>query len=1090
MSRVTSEAAIGEEEPRLVLTAGARAAESLLLATLDPLLDAAAADPALLARPAVIVVPSASLRRHLAARLVAHRGRSVAGVSVVPVLTLARVVVERCGEVVPGGEALFPVLVQRAARREGSLRSGLDPLQDGYAPLAGTVRDLLDAGFEPALAEALEERLAELGAGRRDPEVDRALAVVRVAVAVHDAMAEAGLGTDAALLRRAAALLAADPERALPARALFVHGFAEATGLTADLLEALVRHCGASVVLDQPPDPAEPGRPDLGVAFTARLRERLEGVAGRATTADEATVPPAETELVEADGSFGEARAAAVRIRALLDAGVRPERIGVAARELGTLQHAIAQQFGRLAIPFSAPGAPGLAGPATRRLAALLELLADGEAASLDAWMAVRGGARDDSDLRLALRAAGAVRLGDVAGLDVAALAAGGDSVSLPVRTGVTTVEDGDGEVRVRPRRKLAARRLEAAVGEAAALCAALRPGAGSVQPSRHLAWLRELIDRHLGWQPGDPGAGAVTDQLEALARELPAGERLERDEFVTLLRRPLGEAGREPLGGAGGGVQVLGAMDARGTTFEHLLILGVNRDVFPRVAREDPLLPDRVRRALRVVLPELPLKAGGADEERYLFAQLCSSATRVVVSWQASDDDGKPRPPSPLVERLRLARGGELPRAAGEGGVGERLRPAHEHAVLAGLHGSRSDFAAALEVALGPRPTAGELAAGRTAVLDEADPDFRSPAGRARSRQPGPYHGLVGAVRSAGEARSALHVTRLEEVAACGWKVFLERLLGLEPAPDPASELPTVTPLMVGELVHAVLERIVHEARPDLPTRLDEAAAATAVQVPWPEAGRLDELVSDEAARVARGAGFGLPGLGALLALLARPYLDLAGRLDWPSGGGPAVLGVEVEGELKVRDGGGNEWPVGFRADRVDRDPTTGAIRLTDYKIGRPPYHWKRESTRRDHLLGDVASGRRLQALAYALGTPGPAVGRYLFLGPAEDEAVERVVGLAGDDDEATASFATVVAAVLDAWRGGAFLPRVVDEQGVTPRLCEYCEVRQACLLDDSGARQRLLRWLAAREAAGVEPVAAARAWWALASRDREEEE
>jgi hypothetical protein len=49
---------------------------------------------------------------------------------------------------------------------------------------------------------------------------------------------------------------------------------------------------------------------------------------------------------------------------------------------------------------------------------------------------------------------------------------------------------------------------------------------------------------------------------------------------------------------------------------------------------------------------------------------------------------------------------------------------------------------------------------------------------------------------------------------------------------------------------------------------------------------------------------------------------------------------------------------------------------------------------------------------------------------------------------------------------------------------------VRQACLLDDSGARQRLVRWLTAREQAGVPALAAARAWWALVARDPEEEE
>ncbi|MBP1620469.1 MAG: hypothetical protein H6Q02_1236, partial [Acidobacteria bacterium] len=427
-----------------MLTAGARAAEAFVLDALGPLLDAAVADPALLARQVVIVVPSAALRRHLATRLVAHRGGGIAGVAIQPVLTLARGIVERCGETVPGGEALFPVLVQRAARREEALRAGLDPLQDGYASLAGTVRDLLDAGFEPEHADALAERLVELAGGGHDPEIERALAVVRVAAETLAAMAAAGVGTDATLLRRAAALLAADPERALPARAVIVHGFAEATALTADLLEALVRHRDARVVLDQPPDPAQPGRPDPGAAFTTRLRERLEGVVGRATTVPGPTGPPGGIALAAAAGSFAEARAAAVRIRALLDAGAEPERIGVVARELGGLKLAIAQQFGRLAIPFSAPGAPGLAGPGARRLAALLELLADGEAAGLDAWFSARAGsARDDADLRLALRAAGAVRLADAAALDVAGLTGGADALPLPVRVGVKTVDDG-----------------------------------------------------------------------------------------------------------------------------------------------------------------------------------------------------------------------------------------------------------------------------------------------------------------------------------------------------------------------------------------------------------------------------------------------------------------------------------------------------------------------------------------------------------------------------------------------------------------------------------------------------------------------
>jgi hypothetical protein len=105
-----------------------------------------------------------------------------------------------------------------------------------------------------------------------------------------------------------------------------------------------------------------PEVPDLGVAFTDRLRERFEGVAGRAVEMTVPGVAAGEIELLEAAGPFAEARAAAGRIRLLLDAGAAPEGIGVVARDLGGFQHAIAQQFGRLAIPFSATGAPAWPG--------------------------------------------------------------------------------------------------------------------------------------------------------------------------------------------------------------------------------------------------------------------------------------------------------------------------------------------------------------------------------------------------------------------------------------------------------------------------------------------------------------------------------------------------------------------------------------------------------------------------------------------------------------------------------------------------------------------------------------------------------
>ena len=49
-------------------------------------------------------------------------------------------------------------------------------------------------------------------------------------------------------------------------------------------------------------------------------------------------------------------------------------------------------------------------------------------------------------------------------------------------------------------------------------------------------------------------------------------------------------------------------------------------------------------------VLPDVPIKKRGEDEERYLFAQLLAAAPNVTVSWTECDDDGKATPASQMA--------------------------------------------------------------------------------------------------------------------------------------------------------------------------------------------------------------------------------------------------------------------------------------------------------------------------------------------------------------------------------------------------------------------------------------------------------
>ncbi len=131
---------------------------------------------------------------------------------------------------------------------------------------------------------------------------------------------------------------------------------------------------------------------------------------------------------------------------------------------------------------------------------------------------------------------------------------------------------------------------------------------------------------------------------LEELQRGAPPEFSLSGEEFLLILGEQLDKSSNPRLGGSGGGVQVLDVMEARARTFEHLFLIGMNRGVFPRPVQEDPLVPDFIRRELVQLLPDLPIKEQGFEEERYLFAQLVSSSPNVILSWQSSDEEGKTR--------------------------------------------------------------------------------------------------------------------------------------------------------------------------------------------------------------------------------------------------------------------------------------------------------------------------------------------------------------------------------------------------------------------------------------------------------------
>jgi hypothetical protein len=979
----------------------------------------------------------------------------------------AREVLARSADDCTVGDSAFEILVRRHAVAEPELRRELDGLRDGYAVVAAAVRDLLDAGFEPAHRDAIEDKLSDLERRVAPQRLRRVSALVRVAAEVSDGLAVLGVLRPAQIPQRATELLQRRGPDVLPSRSVIIHGFADATGVATDFIHALLANVGGVLVLDRPPDPAVPEHEDGGAVFLERFALHFSGA--EQTTAE---IEPAEVAVVAFEEPSGQAevRQVAGRIRALLDDGTAAESIAVVAREISTLATAIRRQFDRLGIPFSGTGATVPGGAVWRQSSLLAALLRSGDDLPAELWLEAFEGTDSPTDLMLALRTLGIVRTAEVAKLRLRGIS----GVTLPLA--LAEEDGGSGSPRV-----LRASEVERLADRAADLLAVFEGWPRRADAGAHRNRVLEVLNA-LGWAADATVTQEVSAALDELVAELPTDWSLTRIEFVDRTLQRLETLGEEPVGGCGGGVQLLSAMEARARTFDHLFLLALNRGRFPRVVQEDALLPDTVRGHLAAeVLPEFPVKARGIDEERYLFAQLMASSPRVTISWRTAEDGSK-LAPSPFVERM-LREGRAVVERAGDptdpvdGDTGP-LRPssAFEHAVSAAAPSVRQSLAPILAAARieGRRraalsETAGdEWARARLEVLDRIDP-----LGAAEG--PGPWAGLVGKLLRPAECLPP--ITALELLARCPLQALFVRRLGLSPMPDPRHGLPDTRGALVGELVHRVLQRIVDEALDRGGMLLDDALELESRPVAWPDRENLVRLVRVAAEQIALRHGLAGSGVARLFAVQALPYLEVARAVEWDEGVLAEVLTAEVSGEVTIDD---LDQPLRFRADRVDREP--GGPTLLDYKTGRPPWEGAMEATRRRHLLKDVACGRALQGVAYALATRGTGAGRYLYLAPDLGRLPEesRDVRVDAAEEDTAAAFRTAVLTVAEAWRAGGLPPRVEEADGKKAVHCGYCPVSEACLRDDSGYRRRLVEWMDARDREGSPAVAAARAlWW-----------
>jgi ATP-dependent helicase/nuclease subunit B len=594
-------------------------------------------------------------------------------------------------------------------------------------------------------------------------------------------------------------------------------------------------------------------------------------------------------------------------------------------------------------------------------------------------------------------------------------------------------------------------------------LGARLTPPSPGTWP-RLAAWARDLLDVYLGgegrratWpEPEVEAARRVTDALDGLAALAEIRAEASLSTFVRALESELDSpAGR--VGRFGAGVFVGDIHHAYGGDFDVVHVVGMAEGAFPPLGREDPLIPDRLRRLTGGALPVHAVRR--AEERRDYLAALAAAPARSLSYPRADPRAQRKRLPARwLLESASHLAGvtvgaDELTRSSSAGWL--QVVPSFEAGVRApGEAGSLSERdvrslrawqEARRPIDRHPLVTATpSLAAGVTAVRDR------------RSATLTRFDGHVGAVPGLLPAEDdAVSPTALQDWATCPFRYLLGRVLRIREVERPEAT-DRISPLERGSLVHRVLAEF-----------LDAVEPRTSPDQPWADDERALLLAIGER-HCNEAEAEGLTGRPLLWKLDRRRILrEIEGFVDTDEQI-RATLGVVPRPgarELKFGFGGDSGEPaevtlsdgrtVRFHGviDRVDEGPGGSRVVVYDYKTGRVE----------DPAAG-LERGNLLQLPVYALAMAGSDVATdvrafYWSLRPGADALVGITL-----DDATHAKFVDKITTITDGIAAGVFPafpdgPRQDGRGRDTWVNCCYCPFDRVCptARDDDWTRKRV---------------------------------
>ncbi|NLW49965.1 MAG: PD-(D/E)XK nuclease family protein [Candidatus Brocadiaceae bacterium] len=544
-----------------------------------------------------------------------------------------------------------------------------------------------------------------------------------------------------------------------------------------------------------------------------------------------------------------------------------------------------------------------------------------------------------------------------------------------------------------------------------------------------------------------DAGTGPVREVIRGMAGLDVAGVPADPGRVRAMLQRRLGRQRLRHGRFQHTPVAVAPIMDARGVSFDLVVIPALDEGNFPRSPSPQPLLTESDREALNEVAGRcgcgaLPRQRRRPDEERCLFRIAAASARRALVLAHSRLDQGAGRMRMPsrfLLEACSAVVGAAVP--ASEVQEGRPSGLVHRVSRERRLHGGAEPAYAVDEVEYDAAVFEAPDGAGlRTGYLAAVNRHFARAVALEHGRWGRPLFGPCDGRLEAPDVRACLREThgrfagavspsRFETYARCPFEYFLRYVLGVEEVEAPPDEL-ELPALERGSLLHEVLRGLYQERLQGRALgRLSDDDVAAAVEHAlerMDDCGRVHAenhplTWEAERARTVRR-------LRRMLRHERSAHAEATPvrfECDFGMGGEPGYT---------LSLGGGGDVAFRGRIDRIDALPD-GAIAIVDYKTGKGAA-----------LKGrDLAGGTQLQLPIYLLAacrmmdvTDGSA--RYLLVDVPKDvpQFTRREL------EERLEDFRRVVGGILQGIAAGDFCPLPAQSAGSH---CErYCSFRAVC--------------------------------------------